>query len=182
MGFVDVVGCLVESKSAPGFCDDDAVAGVAGVEADLDGQVDADVADIVWQEGDVLGALVGNAADAIAVHEDAGGGGRGVGGYVCDPLGFGDAAIGDATDPCDVVAAGTLYLGCAGLAAGEEVGSDAGDSCCAEGDDNDVPRVTEQNRRLGWNVREHGGLEMRIAHWRGWREKEEGEYRGMFPA
>ena len=65
----------VEAEAAPGFGDYDAVAGVAGVEADLDGEVDADLADVLGEVGDVLGALVGDAGDAIAVEEHSGSGG-----------------------------------------------------------------------------------------------------------
>jgi hypothetical protein len=35
----------IQAEAAPGFGDDDAVAGVVGIVADLDGKIDADVAD-----------------------------------------------------------------------------------------------------------------------------------------
>ena len=62
----------VQAEAAPGFGDDDAVAGVVGVVADLDGEIDADVADEFGEQGDVLGALVGDAGDAVGVDEDGG--------------------------------------------------------------------------------------------------------------
>ena len=58
-----------EAEPAPGFGYDDAVGGVVEVVADLDGEVGADVPDVVGEGGDVLGALVGNACDAVVVHE-----------------------------------------------------------------------------------------------------------------
>ena len=70
---------VLEAEAVPGFGDYDAVSGVAWVEADLDGEVDTDLADEVGERGDVLGALVGDAGDLVAVEEDGWGVGVGVG-------------------------------------------------------------------------------------------------------
>ena len=83
LGYGVLSAGVLEAQAVPGFGYYDAVAGVAGVEADLDGEVDADLADEVGEWGDVLGALVGDAGDLVAVEEDGGGvgvdAGRGVG-------------------------------------------------------------------------------------------------------
>ena len=75
MGYGVLSAGVLEAQAVPGFGYYDAVAGVAGVEADLDGEVDAELADEVGEWGDVLGAFVGDAGDLVAVEED----GRGVG-------------------------------------------------------------------------------------------------------
>lgn len=152
-----ITGCRgVEAEAAPGFGDDDAVAGVAGVEADLDGEIDADVADVVRQQADVLGTLVGDARDAVAVGEDAGRGGWAVGGGVREPLSFGDAAVGNAADLGEVVSAGLLDLCGCGSSAGEEPCGDACDGGSAEAESDEIPRVTEQERQMIWDMRKHG--------------------------
>ena len=155
----------IETKAAPRLGYDDAVAGIAGIEADLDGQVDADVADVIAERGDVLSALVGDAGDAIAIDEDAGGGGGwALGGGVAEPVGLGDAAVRYATDLCKVVAADTLDLRWRGSSTGEYVGGDARDGGCAETDGDQIPRVTEQHGQKNWDLYEHGGLDKRIAY------------------
>ena len=86
---------VLEAKAVPGFGDYDAVAGVAGVEADLDGEVDADLTDEVGEWGDVLGGFISDACDLVAVEEDGWGVGVGFGGGVwlvfgvCFRMGFG---------------------------------------------------------------------------------------------
>jgi hypothetical protein len=79
LGYGVLSAGVLEAEAVPGFGDYDAVAGVARVEADLDGEVDADLADEVGERGDVLGALVGDSGDLVAVEEDGGGVGVGVG-------------------------------------------------------------------------------------------------------
>ena len=71
---------VLEAEAVPGFGDYDAVAGVAGVEADLDGEVDADLTDEIGEWGDVLGGFISDACDLVAVEEDGGGVGVGFGG------------------------------------------------------------------------------------------------------
>jgi len=61
-----------DAEAAPGLSDDDAVAGIVGVVADLDGKVDAKVADVLGEGGDVLGALVPYTGDAVLILKDAG--------------------------------------------------------------------------------------------------------------
>jgi hypothetical protein len=60
----------VQAKTAPGFGDDDAVAGVMGVVANLDGQIDANVADVFGEQGNILGALIGDPRNPVGVDED----------------------------------------------------------------------------------------------------------------
>ena len=79
MGYGVLSAGVLEAQAVPGFGDYDAVAGVARVEADLDGEVDAELADEVGEWGDVLGGLVGDAGDLVAVEEDGGGVGVGCG-------------------------------------------------------------------------------------------------------
>ena len=114
-------GGAVEAQSGPGVGDDDAVAGVAGVKTDLDGEVDADVADEVREVVDVLGALVGDAGDDVTVDEDFGDGAGGWGfGGVFGAVGVGDAAVCDASGGGEGVAAELFDLVGGEAAAGEE--------------------------------------------------------------
>jgi hypothetical protein len=114
-----------EAEAAPGFGDDDAVGGVVEVVADLDGQVGADVADVVGERGDVLGALVGDASDAVIVDEQT----RGVGGVVKGEGRVGDGSVGDAAHGGEKVTALSLDLFRGGLFTGEYVGG----HCCRSG-------------------------------------------------
>ena len=82
MGYGVLSAGVLEAQAVPGFGDYEAISRVAGVEADQDGEVDADLADEVGERGDVLGALVGDAGDLVAVEEDGGGVGVGLGGSV----------------------------------------------------------------------------------------------------
>ena len=112
-----------EAETAPGFRDDDAVGGVMEVVANLDGEVSADVADVVGEGGDVLSALVGNAGDAVVVDEQAGG----VGGVVRGGWRVGDGPVGDAAHSREKVAAIAFDLFGGRFFTGEEI---AGDGCC----------------------------------------------------
>jgi hypothetical protein len=143
----------VKAQAAPGFSDYDAVAGVAGVEADLDGKVDADLTYVLGEVGDVLGALVGDAGDAIAIEEHGGGGGGGVRRGWDEPLGFGDAAVGDAADVGEVVAAQVFALGFCNALAGKEIAGKAGDGGEAEAQYSQAPWGAEQQRQMDWKVR-----------------------------
>jgi hypothetical protein len=153
---VDMRSGCVQAEAAPRLGDDDAVAGIAGIEADLDGEVDADVANVIAEGGYVLGALVGYSGYAIAIDEDTGGRGWAVSGGIRQPVGFSDAAVRDAADPGEVVAASAFDLRWGGSAASEEISGDASDGRRAEADGDQVPRVTEEERQMGWNVRRHG--------------------------
>lgn len=149
-----------EAQAAPTFGDDDAVGGVAGVEADLDGKVHADVTDVLFEGADVLGALVGDAGDDVAIDEDCGYvRRRGVAGGD-EPLGLGDAAVGDAAGEGEEVAAGAFDLVGGGLSAGEDVAGDAGGDRDSEAHGQDVPGGPEEERQMGWNVRKHGSMKV----------------------
>ena len=118
-----------EADAAPGFGYDDAVGGVVKVVADLDGKVGSDITDVFGECGDVLGALVGDAGDAVVVDEQA----RSVGGVVGRGGCVGDGAVGDAAHGGELVAALTLELFRGRFFAGEDIGgcrcrSDSADS------------------------------------------------------
>ena len=144
-----------EAETAPGLGDYDAVGWVAGVEADLDGEIDADVADEVGQGSDVLGALVGDAGDEVAVDENAGGGEWRVGADGSWPFGVGDAAVGDAAGEGEVVAAGVLDLFRSEALAGEVIarGSRSNGGCAEK---REVARRPQKERQMSWNVLQHG--------------------------
>ena len=91
------------------------------VVADLDGQVGADVADVVGEGGDVLGALVGDACDAVVVNEQAGG----VSGVVGSEGRVGDGSVSDTAHGSEKVAAGALDLFGGKFFTGEEI------TCCS---------------------------------------------------
>ena len=90
-----------KAQAAPGFGDDDAVGRVVRVVTDLDGKVGADIADVIGKQSDVLGALIGDAADTVVVNDDE----RHRVRVVLLQRGLGDAAIGDAARGCEKVAA-----------------------------------------------------------------------------
>ena len=96
------------AEAAPLFRDDDAVAGVARVVADLDGLVDAVAGGAFGEEGDVLRAVVGDARDAVAEEQDVG---RGADAFVAVVgAGVHNAAVGDAAVEGEVLAAAALKL------------------------------------------------------------------------
>ena len=68
-GVVVVVGFVVrgDAEATPGFGDDNAVSRIMEIVTDLDGQISSDVADVIGEGGNVLGALVGDAGDAVVV-------------------------------------------------------------------------------------------------------------------
>jgi len=106
-----------EAQTAPRFGDDDAIGGIVEVVANLDRQVGADVADVVGESGNVLGALVGDTGDAVVVDEQARGMGRVVGGKRC----VSDGAVGDAAHCGEQVATAALDLFRGGLFAGKKI-------------------------------------------------------------
>lgn len=97
---------VVDAEAGPGFRDDDRVTGIAWIETNLNGKIDAYVANVVGERADILGALVGDAGDAVAVDEGVGGG---VFGFV-GPAGLGDGAIDDAAGGGEVLATLALDL------------------------------------------------------------------------
>lgn len=135
-------GSETDAQAAPGFGYDDAVTGVLGVVADLDGEVDADVADVLRETGYVLQAFVAYAGHFVLIAKDIGWG-------VFDARagGFGvDAAVwtveadvyqggvGDATAGGEELAALALDLFRAGAAVVEDVSGNADGRDYAEGD------------------------------------------------
>jgi hypothetical protein len=65
-------GAEADAEATPGFGDDDAVTGVLWVVADLDGEVDAEVADVLGEASYVLEAFIAYAGDFVLVAEDIG--------------------------------------------------------------------------------------------------------------
>ena len=60
---------VVKADAIPVLGHDNAVAGVTRIVADLDGKVNAQVADVVGEARNILGALVRDPGDAVAVDE-----------------------------------------------------------------------------------------------------------------
>ena len=148
-------------EAAPGFGDEDAVAGVAGVVADLDGLVDAVAEDAVGQERDVLGAVVGDSGETVAVEKNLWSGGDAV--FAVEGTGVYEVAVGDAADGGDVFAAATLQL-FGGRAAGadDEVGGCASDDDAGSDAAEDAGIVVlEQLRELVEGT--FHGIDIRIA-------------------
>ncbi len=141
----------VDAETAPAFGDDDGVAGVARVEAHLHGEIDADVADVLAQGADVLGALVGDAGGAVAVDEGVGHGT----GDVAGPVGLGDAAVDDAAGGGEQLAAIALdLLGREGLA-GEHVGGKGSDGRKRKSDASEDLGRPEDDPELRWDGDDH---------------------------
>ena len=122
----------LHAEAAPGLADDDAVAGVAGVVLDLDGLVDAEAGGAIGDGGDVLAAVVGDAGDAVAVHEQLGGGAGAF--FAVEGAGVDDAAVGDAALRGEVFAAAAFELGGGRTAAAsDQPGDDAcDDEACGD--------------------------------------------------
>ena len=102
------VGPEVGPEAVPGLGDDDGVGGVGAVVADLYGVVEAQVLDEGGEGGDVLGALVGDAGDAVAVDDGVG---LGFGGGYVD-----EGSVDDAAEGGEAFAAALLALGGGGAA------------------------------------------------------------------
>ena len=96
------------AEAAPRFGDDDAVSGVAGVVADLDGLVNAVAGGAFGQQRDVLGAVVGDAGDAVAVEQKVR---CGAGAFsAVEGARVDNAAVGDASVESEVLAAAATYI------------------------------------------------------------------------
>jgi hypothetical protein len=153
-----------EAQAAPGVGDNDAVAGVVGGVADLDGEVGAYATDVFGEGGDVLGALVGDAGDAVVVDDDVGGGdgvrrlrgGVWTAGFIDHGVHYG--AVGDAAGGGEEIAAFALEFFGAGPFALEDVGGYADRSNGADAQGGDGPRGTEGEREMRCNQRKHRAL------------------------
>ncbi len=164
------------AEAAPVFGDDDAVAGVARVEADLDGEVDAHLMDEVGEGGYVLGALIGDAGDLVTVEQHGGSVagergvrlGAGVGARVevgrGGPASVGDAAVGDTSGEGELVAAETFALFGGGSTADIDVGSGGTNGNDAGSDADQVPRRAQERRQMNWDIQNHRRLEASIAY------------------
>ena len=119
---------MAEPEAGPGFRDQDAVAGVAGVVANLDRLVDAVAEDEVGQAGDVLGAVVGDAGEAVAVEEDLGSGGDAV--FAVEAAGVDEVTVGEAAGEGEVLAAAALQL----FRSGTVGADDPHDGACEDDD------------------------------------------------
>ena len=143
-----------EAETAPGFGDDDAVGGIVEVVADLNREVGADVADVVGEGGDVLGALVGDAGDAVVVHQKA----WGVGGIVGCGGCVGDGAVGDTAYGGEEVSTRALDLFGGGAGAANDVPEEADQGYCADGDGGDSSRGAENEGQMDWKMWKHWSL------------------------
>ena len=143
-----------EAETAPGFRDDDAVGGVMEVVANLDGEVSADVADVVGEGGYVLGTLIGDAGDAVVVHEEAGG----VGGVVGGEGSVRNSAVGDATLGGEEVAAGALDLFRGGAGATDDIPDNAQQGCRTDGEGSDSSWGAKVERQVSWKMWKHRSL------------------------
>ena len=135
-------------EAGPGFGDEDAIAGVAGVVADLDGLVDAVAADAVREAGDVLGAVVGDAGEAVAVEEDFGGGGNAV--FAVEGAGIDEVAVRDAADGCEAFAAAAFdfFRGGAARADDEPASGSEDEGTCGDAAYEAGIMVLEQLREM----------------------------------
>ena len=95
-------------ETGPGLADQDAVAGVAGVIAEGDGLVKAVAADLIWEHGDVLRAVVDDAGEAIAVDEDFRSGVEAL--FTSEVAGVEDEAVSDAAVGGEVLPPPPLQL------------------------------------------------------------------------
>ena len=128
-----------DAQATPGFSDHDAVAGVLGVVADLDGEIDAEMADVLRKTGYILEAFVADSGDFVLIAEDVGGRifgaeirlGAAVGTI---KAGVDERGIGNATARGEELAALTLYLFCGGPTVVEDVRRDATGGDYAKGD------------------------------------------------
>ena len=148
------------AEAAPIFGDDDAVSGVAGVVADLDGLVDAVAGSAFGEKGDVLRAVVGDAGDAVAVEQEVGRGTDAFGAVV--GAGVDDAAVGDAAVEGEVLTSAAFELDGRGATAADVKPGGTARSGDARGDSGGDARVRrdagllEQSGNMG-EKRGHGG-------------------------
>jgi hypothetical protein len=154
-------GALAEPEAGPGLGDQDAVAGVTGVVAELDGLVDAVTEDEFGELGDVLRAVVGDAGKAVAVEEDVGRGGNAV--FAVEAARIDEVAVGDAADEGEIFAAAAFELVRRGTAGADVVNGASGkdEDACGDAAENPGVLVGDQLREV-FEVATHGG-EIRIA-------------------
>jgi len=135
-------GAEADAEAAPGFGYDDAVAGVFGIVADLNGEVDAEVANVFGEAGYVLQALVAYAGNFVLITKDIW---RGV--FYAEIAGFGfgatvgtieagvdESCVGDASLGGEELATLAFDLFGAGAAVVEDVRGDADGGDHAKGD------------------------------------------------
>jgi hypothetical protein len=132
-------GASADAEPAPGLSDDDTVAGVFGVVADLDGKVDAEMADVLGEAGYILEALVAYAGDFVLITQDIRwrvfeGEARGFGVGAAVETGVDQGGVGDTAAGGEELSALTFELLCAGAAVVEDVGDDADGGDHAKGD------------------------------------------------
>jgi hypothetical protein len=131
-----------DAEATPGFGDDDAVTGVLWVVADLDGEVDAEVADVLGEASYVLEAFIAYAGDFVLITQDIGWGvfdvegvGLGVGAAVGTiEAGVDESCVGDASLGGEELATLAFDLFGAGAAVVEDVRGDADGGDHAKGD------------------------------------------------
>ena len=96
-----VVWMRSEAEAVPRFGYDDAVGRVVEVVADLDGEIGPDIEDVIGKQGDILGALIGDASDAVVVDQNQ----RSCDCVVLRRGNLGDAAVGDPSSDGKKIAA-----------------------------------------------------------------------------
>jgi hypothetical protein len=141
----------VQSEAAPGLGDDDAVGGIVRIVADLNGQVNAEAADVIGQSGDDLTALVGDAGDAVVVDDDLRRGRR----LFVVRRHVGDASVGDAATVGKEIATMALELFGSRSGAFEKVPGNARCSRRADCNGSEASWGTKREEQLGWMGLEH---------------------------
>lgn len=139
---------MIDAQAAPGLSHDDAVLRVMKIVANLNGEIDADIADVFCEGADVLSALVADTGDAVVVDEHAGSAG-----WIIRFAGsIGDGAVGDAAHGGEKVAALALHLFRRGNRTSKEIPSHASGGGCANRDRGDEPRGAECEGQRVWKV------------------------------
>ena len=104
-----MIGMIAEAEAAPRFGDDDAVSWIMRIVANLDGQVCADLIDMVGEQGDILCTLIDDATDPVAVGDQA----RCIRRTILIEWRIDDVAVGDAAGECEQIAPAAFQLfGC----------------------------------------------------------------------
>ena len=143
---------VIDAQTGPAFGDDDGVTWVSGIEANLHGKIDADVAHMFGERTDVLRALIGDTSDAIAVDECVW---RGVFGVV-SPARLGDAAVHDAAGGGQVLTSFSFEFLLIRLLAIHAVPGDAGGGSHAESNDRKCSRRAQNGRKKRRKGKQHG--------------------------
>jgi hypothetical protein len=144
-------GSCVEAQAAPGLGDDDAVGRIVRIVTDLDGQVDAQAADVVGQSGDYLAAFVGDAGDTVVVDDDL----RRARKLFVGCGDIADTAVGDTANVGEEIAAIAFYLFHGKSWPLEKVPGKTSRSHGTDGNDSDIPRRSKRKKQLGWISRKH---------------------------